>query len=62
VPLADVYFRANSISADGRQLLGQVWDAENKRAALGLLLVADGSIEQVPDLPVFTRFAPDGRA
>jgi Tol biopolymer transport system component len=57
--VSDRYFRLLDLSPDGTELLGVAWHEQQRRAALALLAIENGTISLVPDL-ANALFLPDG--
>jgi Tol biopolymer transport system component/predicted Ser/Thr protein kinase len=58
--ISSAWFRAEAVSPDGTQLLGQTWEQSRQRGFLALMDVRDGSVRAVPGDAVRGAFMPDG--
>ena len=58
--ISSQWFRAQSVSPDGMQLLGTTWDDSQQRAVFAIMDVRDGSLRGVPGAAIRGAFMPDG--
>jgi Tol biopolymer transport system component len=54
------FFRVGAISFDGARLIGGSWSDEQRRAVTAIVSLAEGTLEQRPDLSTTALWMPDG--
>jgi Tol biopolymer transport system component len=63
VKISNDYFRPNSVSSDGKWLLGLGWDTAQRRSSAGVLATDGGSVRLLQNLPnIGAVWAPDGKS
>jgi Tol biopolymer transport system component len=60
IQVVDRYFRLLDLSADGKHVLGVVWNEKERRPMLGTMSLETSAIDMLPDFPPNSLYLPDG--